>query len=254
MTPRATAGVWDVVRRWPWLAPLALCLPVLVSYLPAMLWGDFVWDDLMMIRHSCRARGDRLAPRYGSGAGGDQGGGALLAVGLFPVSGCSTSCGGSHPAGYHVVNVLLHLANTLLLWQLLQRLDGARQPGSWPRCSPLHPMHVESVAWVMELKDVLSGLFYLSAALAWIRFTARRRVHGPYLAALALYVAGLLAKSVVVTLPAALIIRQWWQRGRVTATRSLAGGAVLPAGSGDHGRGPGIQPFARSGRPRLLVA
>jgi len=51
MTPRTKAGVWDVVRRWPWLGPLALCLPVLVSYLPAMLWGDLVWDDLTMIRN-----------------------------------------------------------------------------------------------------------------------------------------------------------------------------------------------------------
>lgn len=79
----------------------------------------------------------------------------------------------------------------------------------------VHPLHVESVAWVMERKDVLSALFYLSAALVWVRFTEapdRRR----YCLAHGLFTAGLLSKSIVVTLPAALLVRHWWKNGRVT--------------------------------------
>ncbi len=212
-----TSRARDVVLARPWLSPLALGLMVLVSYLPAMLWGDFVWDDLMMtgtpaVREATGLRQIWFSP------------GEIKAEGhywplVYSLFWLQHKLWGFTPAGYHVVNVLLHLANTLLLWQLLQRLT---VPAAWVVAAvfAVHPVHVESVAWVMELKDVLSGLFYLSAALAWIRFTAKPRP-GPYLAALALYVAGLLAKSVVVTLPAALIIRQWWQRGRVTASDLL---------------------------------
>ena len=134
---------------------------------------------------------------------------------VYTPSGWSTGCGAPPPAGYHVVNVLLHLANTLLLWQLLRRLA---LPGAWLVAAvfAVHPLHVESVAWVIERKDVLSGLFYLAAAAVWIRFADEPRpAPGRYLAALALYAAGMLSKSVVVTLPVALLILIWWQRGSV---------------------------------------
>ena len=79
----------------------------------------------------------------------------------------------------------------------------------------MHPLHVESVAWIIERKDVLSALFYLGAVLAWLRFAEVRRV-GHYLLVVVLFTAGLLSKSVVVTLPLALLIVQWWRAGRVT--------------------------------------
>ena len=125
---------------------------------------------------------------------------------------------GYAPAGYHVVNVLLHFANTLLLWRLLARLA---VPGAWVVAAvfAVHPLHVESVAWVMERKDVLSGLFYLAAFSAWVRFTEEprpKRRRRSYLLALAFFVLGLLSKSIVVTLPAALAVWHWWRQGRVT--------------------------------------
>ena len=121
---------------------------------------------------------------------------------------------GLEPAGYHVVNVLLHLINTLLVWRLLLRLT---VPGAWIAAAvfAVHPLHVESVAWIIERKDTLSGLFYLAAVLAWLRFLEQPRPWR-YSLALLLFAAGLLSKSIVVTLPAALLILQWWKEDRIT--------------------------------------
>ena len=214
---RRASQLWDLVLARPWLAPLALCLLVLVSYLPAMLWGDFVWDDLMMTRTpAVREAGGLKQIWFSPGEIKAEGHYWPLVYTLFWLQ---HKLWGFAPAGYHVVNVLLHVVNTLLLWQLGRRLA---LPAAWVVAAvfAVHPVRVESVAWVIELKDVLSGLFYLSAALAWVRFTDAPRP-GRYLVALTLYAAGMLAKSVVITLPVALLIREWWQRGRVTATDLL---------------------------------
>ena len=126
---------------------------------------------------------------------------------------------GFDPTGYHVINVLLHLANTLLVGHLMWRLS---VPGAWIVAAvfAVHPLHVESVAWVIERKDVLSGLFYLASVLAWMRFVEQPR-RGRYACSLALYAAGLLSKSIVITLPVALLIWHWWQQSRVTSTDLL---------------------------------
>ena len=125
----------------------------------------------------------------------------------------------SDPTGYHVVNVLLHLANTLLLWHLMQRMAVS---GAWVVATVfgVHPLHVESVAWVIERKDVLSGLFYLAAALLWMRFIEKPQARY-YVGSMALYAAALLSKSIAVTLPAALLIYHWWKRGRVISADLL---------------------------------
>ncbi len=106
----------------------------------------------------------------------------------------------------------------LLLWHLLWRLG---VPGAWFAAAvfAVHPLHVESVAWVIGRKDILATLFYLSSVLAYIRFAEMprgRRRGGPYLLAVALFVLGLLSKSITITLPAALLIWHWWRHGRVT--------------------------------------
>ena len=154
--------------------------------------------------------------------------------------------------------MLLHAANTLLLWRLLRKEAVA---GAWLAAAvfALHPVHVESVAWIIELKDVLSGLFYLLAATAWVRFAEAPRP-GRYLATLALYVAGMLSKSVVVTLPVALLIRQWWKRGRVTATDLLlvapffVVGAAISAADLVFNRSRGVGGYGYSLLERVLIA
>lgn len=126
---------------------------------------------------------------------------------------------GLAPFGYHLDNVLLHLLGAWLLFAVLVQL-GVPGAGIAAALFALHPVHVESVAWITERKNVLSGVFYFGAALAYLRAAPpatpsmvpvdRRRHYG----ALALFVCALLAKSVTVTLPAALALVVVARRGR----------------------------------------
>ena len=196
---------------------LVLGLLVVVSYLPAMLWGGFVWDDGIFIEAEPIRKVSGLWQIWFSPTAIDQE--AHYWPLVYTTFWLEHKLWGFAPAGYHIVNVLLHLANTLVVWHLLRRLS---VPGAWVVAAvfAVHPLHVESVAWVIERKDVLSGLFYLIAVLAWMRFVERpcpRR----YALPLVLYAAGLLSKSIVITLPVALLIWHWWKQGRVTSTDLL---------------------------------
>jgi tetratricopeptide (TPR) repeat protein len=120
---------------------------------------------------------------------------------------------GDATLGYHLVNIVLHATSAWMLVVILRRLNipGAILAGI---IFALHPVHVESVAWMTELKNTLSGAFYLLAALFYLRFDAeRKRFH--YSAALVVFALALLTKSVTATLPAALLVVFWWQRGRL---------------------------------------
>jgi tetratricopeptide (TPR) repeat protein len=120
------------------------------------------------------------------------------------------------------VNVALHALNALLVWRLCRLL---RIPGAWfvAALFALHPVQVESVAWITERKNLLSGCFYLLAALAYLRFLAPPSTGRParpglwYAAALLLFLAALLSKSVTCSLPVALILMLLWQRRRLTS-------------------------------------
>ena len=196
------------------LAFVALGLLVIVSYLPAMLWGGFVWDDNLCIKVDPVREVSGLQQIWFSPSALEE------EHHYWPLTYTTFwlehKLWGFDPAGYHIVNVLLHLANTLLLWHLLRRLA---VPGAWVVAAvfAVHPLHVESVAWIIERKDVLSGLFYLAAVLAWMRFVEKPSSRW-YACSLVLYAAGLLSKSIVVTLPAALLIWHWWKQGRLTST------------------------------------
>ena len=113
---------------------------------------------------------------------------------------------GTDPTGYHWVNLLLHVANALLVWLVLARL---RVPGAWLAGAifALHPVQVESVAWITERKNVLMGFFFLLTLLAWIAFVDGRTKR-PWLfygLALVLYLLALSAKTTACTLPAAFV-------------------------------------------------
>ena len=114
---------------------------------------------------------------------------------------------GLNPSGYHWVNLLLHVANALLVWRVLARLN---VPGAWLAGAifALHPVQVESVAWITERKNVLMGFFFLLTLLAWIAFVDGRtkRTWLFYGLALILYLLALSAKTTACTLPAALFL------------------------------------------------
>jgi Flp pilus assembly protein TadD len=110
----------------------------------------------------------------------------------------------------HLTNVLLHAASTLLLFALLKRITGATGPSAMVAfLFALHPLHVESVAWVAERKDVLSALFWMLTLLSYARYVSRPKP-GAYLLTLLLYCLGFLAKPMVVTLPAVLVLLDFW--------------------------------------------
>jgi len=133
--------------------------------------------------------------------------------------------------GYHLTNVLLHALNALLLWVLFRRL---RLRAAWAVAAvfALHPFCVESVAWVTERKNVLSLFFYLLAALALLRWEARS---GPgrwgwWGLGLGLFLLGLFSKTVIASLPLALLIARWWRGERVTSAYALALAPFLALG------------------------
>jgi tetratricopeptide (TPR) repeat protein len=122
---------------------------------------------------------------------------------------------GMRPFGHHLMNVLFHLANTLLVLLLWSRLTGR----VWPSAAvaalfAVHPLRVESVAWVAERKDVLSAFFGLLAFLAYVRY-ARRGSRGAFIAAAALLAASLLSKPMLVTFPFLLLLLDVWPLERM---------------------------------------
>jgi tetratricopeptide (TPR) repeat protein len=134
---------------------------------------------------------------------------------------------------YHLLNVLLHALSAFLLVAILQRLE---IPGAWLAAFlfALHPVQVESVAWISEQKNTLSTVFYLASALVYLRFDRTRR-RNAYWIALALFAMALLSKTVTATLPACLLVILWWKRGKLDWRRDvlpLAPWLVLGAAAG----------------------
>jgi hypothetical protein len=121
--------------------------------------------------------------------------------------------------GYHLVNVGMHCLAAILLAVLLRRLA---VPGALLVAAifALHPVQVESVAWITELKNTLSTVFSLAAALWYLRFDRTRRPPDYALAAI-LFLLAVLSKTVAGTLPMALLIVIWWQRGRLEVRRDV---------------------------------
>ena len=238
------------------LAFVALGLLVIVSYLPAMLWGGFVWDDNLCIKVDPVREVSGLWQIWFSPSAIEEEYHYWPLV--YTTFWLEHKLWGFDPTGYHIVNVLLHLANTLLLWHLLRRLA---VPGAWMIAAvfAVHPLHVESVAWIIERKDVLSGLFYLGALLAWLRFVEQPNPRW-YVGSLVLYAAGLLSKSIVVTLPVALLIWHWWKQVRVTSTDLLRlvpffiVGAVITVGDLSFSRSVSPVSFDFSLTERMLLA
>ena len=120
---------------------------------------------------------------------------------------------GDQTLGYHLVNVGLHLVSAFLLWRLLRKF-GLRNAWLGGMIFAVHPIMVESVAWISELKNTLSLPFFLLAMGAWIDYDAQER-RRDYALALGLFLLALLAKPTMVMFPVVILLHAWWRRNRL---------------------------------------
>ena len=211
-----------LVRFWHWptvLAGAALVAMAVVAYRPA-LDAEFIWDDETNVTNNETLRSfDGLRQMWFVPQSIQQ-----YYPLMYTTYWVEYHLWGLRPFGYHLVNVLLHGAAVLLVWRVLRRLA---VPGAWLAAAifAVHPVEVESVAWVTERKNVLSLSLALLSILAYLRFEPTESIASDtdsarnwwwYGAALALFALALFAKTVVVTLPAVLLVIYWWKRGRIT--------------------------------------
>lgn len=130
--------------------------------------------------------------------------------------------------GYHLTNVLLHAINVVLVWVLIKRMTGLFWPGLVAAMLfAVHPLNVESVAWVAERKNVLSAFFFILTVLAYMRYAEDPRPMR-YLLALMLFVLGLTAKAMLVTLPFLLFLLDYWPLQRILPAQNSSKADAVP--------------------------
>jgi Flp pilus assembly protein TadD len=184
----------------------AIVIAIAVVYLP-VLRGDFVWDDFLLIT------GNPLLQNF-SGLLEIWSGGRT--ADYFPVTNTvfwiEHHLFGVNATGYHAVNILLQIANAFLVWRLLKRLN---VPGAWLAglIFGIHPVHVASVAWISELKNLLAMFFALLSVLCFFQLDDKRTGNSAitYAASLVFFALALLSKTQVVFLPFVLLLCAWWR-------------------------------------------
>ncbi len=200
-----TASSTSYFAPTDWFFVIGLMIAVFLVYYPA--WhGGFVWDDNFNVTKS------NLRSWYG-----------LFHIWFNPTAThqyyplthnlfwIQYWLWGEGTLGYHLVNIFLHSMAAVMVGLILRKLA---IPGAFFAAAifALHPVHVESVAWISELKNTLSTVLYLGSAMVYLRFDQQRK-KSFYFLALALFVLAILSKTAIVTLPAALLVIFWWQRG-----------------------------------------
>jgi Tfp pilus assembly protein PilF len=208
--------------RGHWLYPLAAALLTFAVFLPALNNGFIEWDErpLLLGNHHYRGLGwDQIAWMFTTRLMGH----------WMPLNwisfGLDYALWGMNPLGYHLTNIVVHAVNAAVFYAVALRLLALALPGRLTAGGgrlrlgafaaallfSLHPLRVESVAWITERRDVLSGLFYLLAILAYLRYcearmSGRRSWPRPYWAAVALCGLALLSKAMAVSLPVILLL------------------------------------------------
>jgi tetratricopeptide (TPR) repeat protein len=184
-----------------------IVLITFAAYLPA-LRGGFVFDDYPLITENGMVRADNGIRLFWSGAG---------AADYYPLTGSlwwlEWRWWGEHAAGYHVLDVLLHAVDAVLVWLILQRLN---IPGAWLAALvfAIHPVNVATAGWISEQKNTLSMLFYDVAILLYLRFDEKDR-WDLYALSLGAFLLALFSKTAVVMLPFVLLGCVWWLHGRL---------------------------------------
>ena len=198
----------EALASWaqsPWLFAALLVVATFLAYYPA--WnGQPVWDDNAHItKPELRSLHGLVRIWVEPGAAQQY---YPLAHTVFWIE---HRLWGDTPIGYHLLTILLHLGSALLLWKILREL---KIPGSRLAVVifALHPIQVESVAWISELKNTLSGAFFFGSVLVYLAFdrSGKRRL---YALALGLFICGLLSKTAIAPMPAALLAILWWKHG-----------------------------------------
>jgi len=245
MPQGATTGFNSLLAPRGWILPAAAIVAItLLAYLPAMS-GGFFWDDSIFLAHYPLIKGSDVFRQFWA---------TTESLDYFPVTYSTLwfewRLWGDHPAGYHVINILLHAAGAVLVWRVLWRLS---VPGAWLAgvLFAVHPVAAASVAWITELKNTLSLIFCAASLLAYLRFDEKaeepgrlgdweigklgncesakerslpkpRTIAAPisqfpiYLFSVILFLLALLSKTSVVILPAVLLLCAWWRRGRIS--------------------------------------
>jgi protein O-mannosyl-transferase len=221
---------------WP---VFLLFAATLLAYVPALRNG-FVFDDTYNITNSLLLRSTAGLGAIWSKVGPARGGSYQYYPLTYSVFWIEYGLFQLRPWGYHLVNILLHALNAVMVWRLLRRL---RVPGAILAASifALHPVHVESVAWITELKNILSGFFYLLSMDSFLRFfeisnpsvigDAHTRDWRGYIFGSIFFACALAAKTVAATLPAALLLIVWWKTGRVRRRDALLLTPLLALGA-----------------------
>src|SRR5437867_3074094 len=195
----------SMVWRKPALI-VAIVVAVAMVYLP-VLRGDFVWDDFLLITGNPLLQNfSDLVEIWSGGRTAD----------YFPLTNTifwiEHHLFGANATGYHAVNILLQIANALLVWRLLTRLN---IPGAWLAglIFGVQPIHVASVAWISELKNLLAMFFALLSVLCFLELNDKplRNSATAYVASLVFFALALLSKTQVVFLPVVILLCAWWR-------------------------------------------
>lgn len=202
------AGMVAAWSRRDWFHAIMLLAVAVLVYLPAMRAG-FIWDDDVLLWDNPLVHAPDGWWRFWM---------TMEMPQYFPVTWTSFwiewRLWGAHPTGYHVTNILLHALSCGMIWRVLLRL---RIPGAWwaALLFAVHPVNVESVAWVSERKNLLALVFFLAA---WRAYLVFEQTPSParYAAAFGWFLLAVLSKSTAVVLPLVLLLSAWWQRQRLT--------------------------------------
>jgi tetratricopeptide (TPR) repeat protein len=214
---------------WTWLVAAFLLAITFLAYIPVIRHGGFVLDDIEYFTDRSSINPLRILLYIWTKVGIFHGGTNSFYPLTYSVLWLEFNLFAFQPMGYHLMNVLLHALSSILLWRILRRL---RVPGA-PLAAAIfavHPVNVESVAWITELKNVLSGLFYLLSLLCYLRFPGipgpgPRTVAPPaesrgqqqlfYCLSIFLFLCALASKTSTVVLPVIILLLIWWKTGRL---------------------------------------